>query len=1640
MRKVHKLLIFTLVTTAAIATTMAITDWGMAQSPEDPTPLPVTPAVTSVHPPSHSGTNSNSPEITGVDIVLVIDRSGSMGGGDLDDAQLAAQQFVDLMDLSQDQVALVSFSSSETLDHPLTQDGDSVKSAIDLLSSGGGTVIDKGITLAQTELERSRHIADNAPGMIILSDGQNNDGPDPVTQAANQAKLAGIRIFSIGLSSNVDEQTLEGAASSADDYYFAPSSAELQEIYAKIAGGVRPSPQGDLQLHLPSSFPSTQSLIVDTTVFNHSSSSAVYSVTLSLEKGAHAVSQTKSALVAWGSQHPLSFDFGPRTTGSYLVSAELQAQGSQLSKQSGETYVISESAMKVGERADELQNTAQQELDQMAGVPARGLTELIFDLSDITWEWLSDKILDKLIELIKPLTDKIGIPGLGGKVVSRVDEIFATIELQRPDLIAEISVYVKETHSVQIPYDFDPLNPALDFASGQLKEKIENLIKEHITAFFKRTFASWWTKDSERDIEDRRDSLYNTLESGSLAWEPEMAPLFSVGSDCVSNIVESDSLVQIGPRKILGRTIQYNLTLQEQEAKLQQVQTGEESLGKIQKYLTFALIIIGSILILAAFFVSGPLGIAVAGKVITYFKMIPKLFLAAKILLAFVILLLVVGMMISVPQLAPHVVDEYNNTLEAVESLSGTRGQNVILTSLDVSIQDSEVQLDNPLLNAGPRGARVLLGTVIYTADGRPLECRWSDLDLAAQRISTQRRELILPAGQYKTVSAVHTEEKVGLSTQTETFDVTMPEVLLDVSIKNPQVTLGEAVQANIYLTNTSPISGVTDLVLASESSDNKVFQSWSIDLAAGESEKVEFRFVPQKEGGFVLRTLLLGEVITLASDDVGYVVGNGTAVTLDWHAQDVYDPNINVTAPFTAVNAGNQPTTTTVSLVTVDRLHNFEPQYTQTLTLTLSTDGVQRTNFTFLEEAQPGFYETRIMLGGTYYDRLDFFVAALDTLYVSTYADRPLYDAGDTVTLKTSVRNSTYDYITGVPTVTLWTPTGVTQTVDMTNLSVGQYEGTFVTSEPGTYLARTSVDKPGYRVVEDQTSFIVEKHSLLRPDIDGELIVNQSSPLTITVKNENRVSIVDARVVVSNTKERLTYRTDEEGQVVLWDTPAITAPYHLLVEKNGFAQTKFDLPVQTVTDTVPPPLTVVAPDVTNQGAVTVTGITEYGALVTLNHKRLDTDAQGRFTDTISLNEGSNTLIADATDASGNSTVITQALELDVSAPMLSIKHPPEEMETNQKVISVTGETLDAQIVSVNGRTVDIVSGEFRTWTLLEDGTNTIVVEARDEAGNAITETVRVVRPTSIYLPVVLKDYDTSPPAWSPAGLSGHTVYALACDSTDCTIRYAGTDDGFYKSTDTGATWSASGLDGALITSIAVAPDDSQTLYVATWGQGVYESTDAGSSWSQINDGLGGKHWLYAVTVAPGGALYAGTYDGGVYKSANGGDSWSSTNGGLGDLNVRSLIVDPTHAQTLYVGTTDGVYKSTNGGSSWSAAGSGTSGREVRTLAISPADSSTIFAGTDSGVYRSVDSRSSWSRSGLANEAVQAMIADPLNAQEVYAGTNGSGVYHSSDGGGSWSESNGGLGNSTIESFIRDDGSCQTLQIGTNDGIWTYLE
>jgi uncharacterized protein YegL len=166
-----------------------------------------------------------------LDIAMLIDASGSMSGGELDDAKAAVVSFLERIK-GQVQVGLISFGDPDAhIRQQLTGDFTAVKAAAQRLNARGGTPMDKAISLANTEMLTSGGATSI---MILLTDGAPND-PAATEEAAESAKAEGIRIIAIGVGAGVISDFLRRIASSPEDYHFVDESFNLSTTFTNIA-------------------------------------------------------------------------------------------------------------------------------------------------------------------------------------------------------------------------------------------------------------------------------------------------------------------------------------------------------------------------------------------------------------------------------------------------------------------------------------------------------------------------------------------------------------------------------------------------------------------------------------------------------------------------------------------------------------------------------------------------------------------------------------------------------------------------------------------------------------------------------------------------------------------------------------------------------------------------------------------------------------------------------------------------------------------------------------------------------------------------------------------------------------------------------------------------------------------------------------------------------------------------------------------------------------------------------------------------------------------------------------------------------------------------------------------------------------
>lgn len=204
-----------------------------------------------------------------VDIVLVIDRSGSMAyasdepavfpptpaaapaGWDFDSPVPPNSRWLDVVDATDaflaeldnspqwEKVGLVTYSDDALEDVSLKWDYDQIRQGLDIYTNslgGGGTNITSGLNAASATLANPSSGREFATKVIILmTDGKFNLGGNPKSSASSISD-EGVMVFTVTFSDEADQPTMEDTADSGGGLHFhAQNRDDLIEVFQEIA-------------------------------------------------------------------------------------------------------------------------------------------------------------------------------------------------------------------------------------------------------------------------------------------------------------------------------------------------------------------------------------------------------------------------------------------------------------------------------------------------------------------------------------------------------------------------------------------------------------------------------------------------------------------------------------------------------------------------------------------------------------------------------------------------------------------------------------------------------------------------------------------------------------------------------------------------------------------------------------------------------------------------------------------------------------------------------------------------------------------------------------------------------------------------------------------------------------------------------------------------------------------------------------------------------------------------------------------------------------------------------------------------------------------------------------------------------------
>ncbi len=233
------------------------------------------------------------------------------------------------------------------------------------------------------------------------------------------------------------------------------------------------------------------------------------------------------------------------------------------------------------------------------------------------------------------------------------------------------------------------------------------------------------------------------------------------------------------------------------------------------------------------------------------------------------------------------------------------------------------------------------------------------------------------------------------------------------------------------------------------------------------------------------------------------------------------------------------------------------------------------------------------------------------------------------------------------------------------------------------------------------------------------------------------------------------------------------------------------------------------------------------------------------------------------------------------------------------------------------------------------------------------------------------------------------------------------------KSSDGGQTWQGTGPGTAPnyeTLAVAIDPTDASVVYMShQWRPpNTVKSTDGGATWNPSDSGLSGPPHALAIDPSDPQHVFAGGGSN-FHYSTDGGASWTpatttlaaassiaAAGGGL----VYALGYDPVSGSPVR------PFVSLDGGDTWALADGGLPAVSPSSLAVDPTDPAILYVGTDGGgLFKTSNGGASWSEIGdLSSFSISAIAVDPADPTDLFIGTVGTadGVLRSQNGGLTW--------------------------------------
>lgn len=167
-----------------------------------------------------------------LNVNLVMDTSGSMDNGKIENAKKAALEFLDTVNFQgKDLVEVISFDDMVSISEFFTKDKNSIANAISSLRLNGQTALYDALNTSLIETSRQS----GAKCVIAFTDGQDNKSTTTPNQVIELSRKLSIPIYIVGIGDAVQGSILKDLSEQTGGYFISINDAyKLKDIYNEI--------------------------------------------------------------------------------------------------------------------------------------------------------------------------------------------------------------------------------------------------------------------------------------------------------------------------------------------------------------------------------------------------------------------------------------------------------------------------------------------------------------------------------------------------------------------------------------------------------------------------------------------------------------------------------------------------------------------------------------------------------------------------------------------------------------------------------------------------------------------------------------------------------------------------------------------------------------------------------------------------------------------------------------------------------------------------------------------------------------------------------------------------------------------------------------------------------------------------------------------------------------------------------------------------------------------------------------------------------------------------------------------------------------------------------------------------------------